>query len=225
MEGSSIAIARSADEIVISYVKTNKTPDAVPAQISGMCPSPKTLPNFVSTTQTRPRTPQKNGSPRLTVHQLTVNVKDKEWFTPAEVPVMVSVPDCVPVFPPPLLLPELLPPQPFTHATIRSTRAGTRHHLDRFALTADAIRIRATANAARSVNTKCANCRMFGGFVSSDPIKAAAVVTVTVMNCEAEVPFTVTALGKTEHADLASTSPQLSVTVPLNPLIGVICRL
>ena len=64
--------------------------------------------------------------------------------------------------------------------------------------------------------------RTLGAFVWGPSTEAAVVVTVTA-NADA-VPFTPTELGETEQVDSASASPQVSVTVPLNPLIGEIWR-
>ena len=81
---------------------------------------------------------------------------------------------------------------------------------------------RATASTRSTGNTGGTDGRL--GFEKGPSIEAAVVATVTV-KAEAVVPFKVTELGETEQVDFASASPQVSVTVPLNPLIGATWRL
>jgi len=98
------------------------------------------------------------------IHWPTFNVNDRGRFTPLEVPMTVTVPDGVPLFPPPPLPP--LPPQALSHArlNISGARATTKRRFDCFASTVEVARSKAI-NTARSGNTIRANGRMFGCFL------------------------------------------------------------
>ena len=150
----------------------------------------------------------------------TVKFSETEWFTPFELPVIVTVPEGVPEFPPP---PPLLPPPPqlaiHTRLTIRSAKTGTRRRLELLTATIEPARSNANAKRIRKFSIGCEGVLHVVGFESGPNAELAVVVTVAV-KAVAVVPFAVTEVGETTHVDFASASVQPSVTVPLKPLTG-----
>jgi len=139
--------------------------------------------------------------------------------------VIISVPEGVPGFPPPL---PLLPPPPqlaiHMRLTIRSTEIARRRRLERHAATIEPLRSSANARRKRRFSIGCVRGFQVVGVENGPNVDLAVVVTVTV-KAVALVPFTVTEIGETVHMDFASASVQPSVTVPLNPLTGPTWRL
>jgi hypothetical protein len=111
---------------------------------------------------------------------LTVNDKLTLWLTLLDVPVIVTVPEGVPGFPPPPLL--LPPPQLVIHTvlTIRSARRGTRRRLELRAATIDPARSNANAKRIRKFSIGCEGV-LHVGFENGPNAELAVVVTVTVI--------------------------------------------
>jgi len=134
--------------------------------------------------------------------------------------VIVTVPEGVPGFPPPL---PLLPPPPqlaiHMRLTIRSTEIGRRRRLECRAATIETARSNANTNKIRRFTIGCNGGLHVVGVESGPNAELAVVVTVAV-NAVVVVPFTVTEVGETVHVDFASASVQPSVTVPVKPLTG-----